>query len=50
MKWLICFRQLWGFTDVKGSRMFTRNVVVRRTDKEQFVHAKLFFDWVGELE
>lgn len=42
--------QLWGFSDVKGERWLTRRFAVRRKDRDEVVHARLVYEWVGELD
>jgi hypothetical protein len=42
--------QIWGFSDVNGERWLTRRFAARRKDREEFVRARLVYEWVGERE
>lgn len=42
-------RQIWGFAEIAGERVFTRRVVVRKTDENEVRRVRLVYDYAGEL-
>ena len=41
-------RQVWGFQDVGGKRMYARNVAVSKGD--QIAKAKFYYDYLGPID